>query len=88
MPSKTAPSDAFSAGTKNFFIPHSLAFIAIGRTPFTGRTSPLSESSPIKAESLISHLSVPDALSMEMSIGRSYIEPAFLISAGARFTTI
>ena len=90
MPSTTDASFAFAAGTKNFFIPWRLASIDIDSIPPPPRSVPSSASSPIKAHLSRSQgtVSCPDAKSIESSDGRSYIEPDFLTSAGARLTVI
>ena len=57
--------------------------------PHTGRTSPERESSPEKHASDISvSPSSPAHFIIERSIARSYAEPSFFLSAGARFSVI
>ena len=61
----------------------------MGITPLTGRISPLRDSSPMNTVSLSSaEKSWPLAASRDTAMGRSYTEPSFLRSAGARFTVM
>ena len=65
---------------------------SIGSTPATGRSAPSRASSPMKK--VFSKRgggffpSLPEAAITPRAIGRSKCVPAFLISAGARFTVI
>lgn len=83
-----AASAALSAGTNSFFTPQRAAAMAIGSAPYTGRSSPLRDSSPMNAQSSPGSSISPSAARMPMNIGRSYSVPAFFLSAGARFTVM
>ena len=82
----TDASRAFAAGTNTLFIPFSRASITIGSTPFTRRTSPFSESSPMNAASSGTSSIILIARSIAINMARSCTEPLFFISAGARLT--
>ena len=88
IPSANAASAALSAGTNSFFTPQRAAAMAIGSAPYTGRSSPLRDSSPMNAQSSPGSSISPSAARMPMNIGRSYSVPAFFLSAGARFTVM
>ena len=71
MSSTRAASNAFLAGTNSFVMPNSLAFKAIGKTPFTAHRSPLKDSSPTKAAFSRLASSCPDEISNATKIGKS-----------------
>ena len=88
IPSTTAASTAFSSGTYIRRNPRSRASAVMGNTPFTPRTSPLSESSPTNATSSSdSGITCCIAAKIATAIGKSNPEPSLRRSAGARLTT-
>ena len=89
IPSTTAASAAFAAGTRMRSSPSSLARTAMGSTPRTGRSVPSSDSSPTSiVPARRSGATRPMAARMPTAIGRSNPAPSLRRSAGARFTTI
>ena len=70
-------------------MPISRAMATMGSTPFTGRSLPFRDNSPINIESasiLVCICSV--AVRIPIAMGRSYCEPSLRRSAGARLTTV
>ncbi len=62
-----------------------LACITIGKMPFTGRSLPLRESSPMKAYfRFFGYCSCPEAFRIDRAMGKSVATPSFGRSAGAR----
>ena len=89
IPPTTAPSLAFPLGTITISIPASLAAIHIGSTPLIRFTLPSKPSSPtISMFSNFSCGNISDAARHAIAMGRSNAVPAFLTSAGERFTVI
>lgn len=89
IPSTTAASLKLPSGRTIPLYPRRRASIAMGRTPFTGRSAPSSASSPISAQSSRCFSETFSlAASTPAAMGRSYAGPSFLISAGARFTVM
>lgn len=66
------------------FTPFCAAVRTIDSAPFTGASSPLSDSSPMKAQSERSAEITPPSFISAVIIGRSNIEPIFRTLAGAR----
>ena len=88
MPSTTAASAAFAAGSTSRRKPSSRARTAIGSTPRTGFRLPSSDSSPaniVPASASASTRSI--AASIPTAIGKSNEAPSLRKSAGARLTT-
>ena len=85
-PPTSAASRTFASGTSSCDQPRRRACSARASTPATGRSAPSSASSPTAATPPPPS-SWPDARRSASAIGRSYWGPAFLRSAGARFTT-
>jgi hypothetical protein len=82
-------SVTFSFGIKIFLNPFSLAQIVAGKTPFIFLNLPSRDNSQIKIESSIKLFSTtPSCKSIQTAIAKSKLDPDFLISAGAIFTTI
>jgi len=89
MPSTSAASGPFSAGTTMVSIPLSIAASVIASAPCTDRVEPSRASSPASAtRASPSHSSCPEALSSATAIARSIPGPALRRLAGARLTTI
>ena len=89
MSSTTAPSSRFSAGRIHRRMPCALAVCTMGRTPRTGRISPLRPSSPAtRTSSKSSCRSISIQISSPTATGRSITIPRLGMSAGARFTVI
>ena len=87
MPSTTLASRTFPRGTTIALQPMRRISITIGSIPLTGRTTPESASSPTSAcPSRRATGILPTDARSETAMGRSYIAPSFLTSAGARFT--
>ena len=66
-----AASSALSAGTKSRFTPRRMAAMAMGSAPATGRSSPVRDSSPIKAQSSPGFSISPAADNIPIRMGRS-----------------
>ena len=86
----TTASETFCAGTISFATRlNSRAINAAERTPRTGRTMPSNASSPrTMASPRAAGSSCPVAAISPSAIGRSNPAPSFLMSAGARFTSV
>src|SRR3954453_6150932 len=88
-PSTTAASAALDAGRIRLEMFFSRAITAMGKTPGTGRTLPVSPSSPTSRYWPRSVTrSAPYAPRIPIAMGRSNPEPSFLRSAGARLMVI
>ncbi len=88
-PATTPASAAFSGGTRIPARPSARARSAIGSTPLTDRTAPLSASSPTMTKFSSWSLTICSlAAAMPMAIGRSKLGPSFFTSAGARLMVV
>ena len=88
MPSTTAASAAFSAGSTTRRSPSERARTATGSTPRTGLSEPSSDSSPTNIVPATAPASMrPIAARIPTAIGRSKPDPSLRRSAGARLTT-
>ena len=75
-------------GTYNSSTPKAGASSAMGKTPFTARTSPLRETSPIKHFPRKSAEMFPMLCKIPIKMARSCMVPLFFTSAGAKFTVM
>ena len=88
MSGTRAASLAFSRGTTTCSIFKSFNPETIGKMPFMVLKEPSNDNSPRNAVFLIKFSStMPSRAKIPTAMGKSYIEPSFLISAGARLIT-